>query len=84
MRKHLTVWALGILILVAMVGVAWSQTATEEEETKDIRIGPGRGSSFKIDFKANKQVYKVDEPISFRVKSNKTAYVYLFYISERK
>ena len=53
--------------------------------------GSGAGSStvrnqqgdLRIDFRANKSSYRVNDPISFSIKGNKTFFLYLFSISER-
>lgn len=62
----------GILALLFVVGGVYAKD-------KDIRV-EGK-EQLEVDFKAGSESYKVDEPISFRVKTNKNAYIYVVNVT---
>lgn len=82
MRKQLAVLLTGIFIVFMAVVVSAPLTgrAFAAAQTKDIRV-EGKAGELKVDFKPVKKSYKVDEPISFKAKANKDAYIYVFSVS---
>jgi hypothetical protein len=79
-----------VLTLVMTIAAAPVFTAQAAEKQKAIRVEDGTGTqstvtgSLKVDFKATKDVFAVDEPISFKIRSNKEVYVYVFNMDENQ
>lgn len=77
-----------ILTLALTMVVAPAITAHSAEKRKDIRVEEGDQSDdtdkLNVNFKATKNVFSVDEPITFKIKSNKPVYVYVFAMNENE
>jgi len=79
LRNLVLTLALAIVALPAL-------TAHAAGKQKEIRVEEGTESDdtekLQVLFKATKAVFAVDEPITFRIKSNKQVYVYVFSMDE--
>lgn len=81
MKRKVVVLIMGLCMLVAMAGVALSGITAQGPESKEIRI-EAKDEKLKVEFAPTSPMYNVDEPISFKVKTNKDAFIYLFNITE--
>jgi hypothetical protein len=78
---------LAVTLALAVTAVA-AVSAHAADKEKAIRVEEGRQSAatgnLKVDFKATRDVFAVDEPISFKIRSNKPVYVYVFNMDENQ
>jgi len=85
MKKSFARRAVIALVIASMTFAAGAALAASN---KEIRVEEGdsstAASSLKVDFKATKDSFAVDEAISFKFRSNKQAYVYVFNIPENE
>ncbi len=77
------------ILALALVFVAASAINVQAAgKQKEIRVEEGSQyqnddvERLKVDFKATKAVFRVDEPISFKIRSNRQVYVYVFTMHE--
>jgi Domain of unknown function (DUF4384) len=89
MKKLISRSLVTFAVTVAALGIVTTAHATDEKNAKAIRVESGSGggavASGKpvVDFKGTKDVFEVDEPISFKIKSNKQVYVYVYSMDEK-
>lgn len=82
MKKHITPFfnIPTIFLAVFMLTVLITAIPSAKDQAKDIQIQTkaGRSSLLEMQFKSNKNTYRVGEPISFDIQASKAAYVYLY------
>lgn len=81
MRRNFTRMLTGFCVLVVMTGTLFRDASFAAGDQKEIKVGPA-DAELQVQFVSVKDVYKVDEPISFKVKTNQAAYVYLLQVND--
>jgi hypothetical protein len=68
------------ILVVFMLTVLITATLSAENRPKDFQIQTKAGKSglLEMQFKSNKNTYRVGEPITFDIQASKAAYVYLY------
>lgn len=76
--KNVTTIMAGALA-AALLSAGVPALAASEGESKEIRVEARAEQGIAVDFKAVKASFAVDEPIAFTARTDKDAYLYLFY-----
>ena len=90
MRDHnqhnAPLWARGAALLVAatMAGATHADVSlgADEMESKAIRVGNPESEPLRVTLEPVRESFKVNEPIRFNVRGNKTFYLYLFSLND--
>ena len=78
MKKHITPFFNIPTIFLAVFMLTVLITATPSAKDIQIQTKAARSGLLEMQFKSNKNTYRVGEPISFDIQASKAAYVYLY------
>lgn len=75
-----------LLVLTFSLATGALACVASAADQKEIRVeeAEASGAKLKVDFKAAKNSFGVDEPITFQVRSNKQVYLYLFNVNDEE
>lgn len=81
-RKALTAMSIGLFAVggVALQGTALAADA--DEKAINVRDSGSRAGDLRVNFEPLNSVYEVDEPIRFRVRGNKTFFLYVYTVDK--
>ena len=90
MRDHnqhaVPLWTRGALLVAAAMATAVQadvSLGTEEMESKAIRVDDPENEPLRVTLEPVQDSFKVNEPIRFHVRGNKTFYLYLFSVDDK-
>ena len=78
------VQALALLLALALGGAAHAdvELGADEFDSKAIRVDAPENEPLRVALEPVKESFKIDEPIRFKIRGNKTFYLYLFSVDD--
>ena len=76
LKRAFFIWMVAGMLAAGSVGIAAAQAPGKQITVSE------REPELSLQFESTKPAYKVNEPISFKVKTNKAAYVYLIQVND--
>ena len=79
------VQALALLLALALGGAAHAdvELGADEFDSKAIRVDAPENEPLRVALEPVKESFEIDEPIRFKIRGNKTFYLYLFSVDDK-